>query len=276
MKMKLRLFATDLDHTLLVNGKIPEENKKALEFLSQKGVNICFVSGRNAASVTYLANSLSFPVWCIATNGSIVKSPRGEILYEKILPQQALRELIRQTEERGYYYHFYDRDTFYATHLDLRRYRHLLVPTDTPQLGNFYSCGIYISEKWRTDTQGINALKFQCTIPEEDVRMEEQFRTIPEISVTRSHTELLEAMAKDVNKWAALEVLAGHLGIEAREICTCGDYYNDREMIQNAGIGIAMGNAPKDLRDEADYVTADCEEYGLAKAIWAFEAKKFW
>ena len=49
-----------------------------------------------------------------------------------------------------------------------------------------------------------------------------------------------------------------------------GDTYNDREMIRWAGIGVAMGNAEKGVKADADYVAKDNNEHGFAQAVGRF------
>jgi len=48
---------------------------------------------------------------------------------------------------------------------------------------------------------------------------------------------------------------------------TIGDNYNDIDMLRAAGLGIAMGNAPDDVKTQAEVVTANNDEDGVAVAI---------
>ena len=49
-----------------------------------------------------------------------------------------------------------------------------------------------------------------------------------------------------------------------------GDSALDADMISSAGIGVAMGNAPQEIRDQADYVSAPYDQDGVAEAIYKF------
>ena len=49
-----------------------------------------------------------------------------------------------------------------------------------------------------------------------------------------------------------------------------GDNLNDLEMIQTAGLGVAMGNAPEALKAHAGYVAPTNDEEGLADVIERF------
>ena len=61
-----------------------------------------------------------------------------------------------------------------------------------------------------------------------------------------------------------------HLGILLTEVITIGDGMNDIPLLPLAGLGIAMGNAPAEVKAAADYTTLDVEHGGLAEAIRKF------
>ena len=60
------------------------------------------------------------------------------------------------------------------------------------------------------------------------------------------------------------------LGIAAANVLAIGDNYNDVEMLDYAGIGVAMGNAPHDVQSRADWVAPNIESDGVAVAIEKF------
>src|SRR5947199_160668 len=85
-----------------------------------------------------------------------------------------------------------------------------------------------------------------------------------------SEDTFLEILPQGSSKGAALEFVAQHLGIPLSEIIAVGDNLNDLEMIRTAGLGVAMGNAPPELRTQAGYVTSTNDEGGLAEVIERF------
>jgi hydroxymethylpyrimidine pyrophosphatase-like HAD family hydrolase len=78
---------------------------------------------------------------------------------------------------------------------------------------------------------------------------------------------ILEFLAPGSGKWSALRALAEQLGIAPHEIAAIGDDSNDVEMIREAGLGIAMGNAVPEARDAADWVVRSNAEGGAVEAI---------
>jgi hydroxymethylpyrimidine pyrophosphatase-like HAD family hydrolase len=73
-----------------------------------------------------------------------------------------------------------------------------------------------------------------------------------------------QILNKDVSKAGGVKALAEVLGIGLDEVISFGDDYNDIEMIRECGIGVAMGNAPQDIKDAADIITASNDEDGVA------------
>ena len=92
--------------------------------------------------------------------------------------------------------------------------------------------------------------------------------------VIKSGTEISEInyyyteITKDgVNKWNALKKLAEYLEIDTKEIVAIGDNINDKEMIENAGLGVAMGQSMPEIKRIADYVTNDNENEGVKNVL---------
>jgi len=87
-----------------------------------------------------------------------------------------------------------------------------------------------------------------------------------EYNVIRS----VEFMKKGCNKATGIEKLAQHLGISNEEIIAIGDASNDKEMIEYAGLGVAMGNAEDEIKMLANFITKSNEEDGVAYVINKF------
>jgi Cof subfamily protein (haloacid dehalogenase superfamily) len=88
--------------------------------------------------------------------------------------------------------------------------------------------------------------------------------------IAKSKETYLEVTHLEANKGSALLHLAKKLGIDCSEIIGIGDNHNDFELITTAGLGIAMGNAVKELKDSADYISLTNNEEGVRHAIEKF------
>ena len=77
----------------------------------------------------------------------------------------------------------------------------------------------------------------------------------------------MEFYDRNASKGNALEYLGKILKYSREELVAIGDNYNDLSMITYAGLGIAMGNSPQEIKDKSDLVTLTNEEDGVAYAI---------
>ena len=77
----------------------------------------------------------------------------------------------------------------------------------------------------------------------------------------------IEINAAGVDKGTGLMELGALLGIRPEEIMACGDGDNDIRMLELAGVGVAMGNAGKNVKAAADYIAETNDHEGAAKAI---------
>ncbi len=262
----IRLFATDLDNTLLVDKKIPDENISALKKLIDCGVTVCLISGRTLSSIRYLADEADIDCAKIGSNGAVGDDVDGKNFVSRELSDETVLKLIEIGEEYNVFFHFYDYTDYYSPFMKPDYYSHLLVSEEN--IGNRYQCGFHIIPEIRDVIGKAKVMKFQYIVPE---NLEEEIygkvKSIPGISITYSDKGLLEIMADGVNKWSALKTFGEIKGIKQEEMCACGDYLNDIEMIKNAGVGVAVGNASDEVKEKADYVAKPFYEYGIADAV---------
>jgi Cof subfamily protein (haloacid dehalogenase superfamily) len=92
------------------------------------------------------------------------------------------------------------------------------------------------------------------------------------LNIYPSKATYLEVMDSRGSKKNAVQFISERLGIKPEEIVAMGDNYNDVEMIQFAGMGVAMGNAPDDIKSKAGYVTDTNNNDGVRKALEKFFA----
>jgi len=108
--------------------------------------------------------------------------------------------------------------------------------------------------------------------PEELDRLAPEVRELagPDMHVTKSKATFLEVFHKEGTKGDALRFLAAHYGIPMEQTVAIGDAWNDLEMIQAAGLGVAMANAVPALKKVADYVTLSNNEDGVRHVLEKF------
>ena len=88
-----------------------------------------------------------------------------------------------------------------------------------------------------------------------------------QLNIYKSQPRYLEVMSQEASKQKAIQLLIAQYGLQQNEIIAIGDNYNDKGMIEFAGKGVAMGNAPDEIKAVADYVTDSNNHDGVAKAL---------
>ncbi|MBY5035089.1 Cof-type HAD-IIB family hydrolase [Streptococcus gallolyticus] len=86
----------------------------------------------------------------------------------------------------------------------------------------------------------------------------------------RSQPTIYEVLPQNVSKASALKKLAQQLNIDPADIMAIGDANNDIEMLEFAGVSVAMGNAGDHIKEIADHITASNNENGVAQAIYHY------
>ncbi|QAY66728.1 Cof-type HAD-IIB family hydrolase [Paenibacillus protaetiae] len=259
-----KLIAIDVDDTLLRDDlSVSEQQKQALAGAIQRGVTVTLATGRMFASAQKIARQIELNVPIITYQGALVKTLLdGKVLYERYVPQDAAKELFAFTEQRGLHLQLYTDDILYAKeHNDkIKKYSTLtnipyvvepdynkLIELPTPKM-------LIIDEPSYLDEL---AVELKALIGD---------RT----HITKSKPHYLEIMHKEGTKGHALRFLAAHIGCTLEETIAIGDAWNDHEMIEAAGLGVAMGNAIPALKEIADYVTLTNNEDGVRHVIEKF------
>jgi hydroxymethylpyrimidine pyrophosphatase-like HAD family hydrolase len=121
-----------------------------------------------------------------------------------------------------------------------------------------------------SNSDRIENVNFCFRTPEKLERNRAAVMAIPESTVTSSFINNLEVGGPDTSKKKALAKLLEMFGLSCEQLMCCGDAPNDIEMIEYAGLGVAVGNAWGGTKEHADYITGTNDEDGVAQAIEKF------
>lgn len=262
--MEYKLIAVDLDDSLLGSDlQISDRNKEALIKAMEKGVLVTIATGRMFISALKYAQQLELDVPIITYQGGLIKNAFSQdVLYNKTLPLDVCQKIIHVCKEKSLHLQVYIEDEYYFE--EDNKYSNMYYQ----QIG---VKGIPVGplDKFLVDEP--NKLLI-IDNPDRIVEMKGEFSKLfdSELEITTSKPEYLEFTHKDATKGNALEYLANLKGIERERVIAIGDSYNDISMLQYAGLAVAMGNAPEDVKRHADYVTGTNDEDGVAQAIHRF------
>jgi len=264
-----KLVAIDLDDTLLRSDlTVSEHTVAVLRQVRDLGVAVTISTGRMFSSARPFAEQLEFDVPLITYGGALVKNAgSGEVLYNRPLEPEVARRVIRFARERKVQVNFYllngEDDELYA---ELTTY-----------WGENYGRFSRVLFNRVPDLEALlergNPLKLLLIDEEPAVDrflLELRGQLGEQAHFAKSKPRFLEVDHPEATKGRALQELAAWLQVERSQVLAIGDSYNDIEMLEFAGLGIAVANAPPEVRRRAGHVTASNDKDGVAQALERF------
>lgn len=258
-----KIIFSDIDGTFLRSDHgVSDAVKDAARKVIAKGVPVILVSGRMPSAIRLIQKEADITAPFISYSGALVSDADGKTLGSFGLNRETAIKVKRYAER------FYP-DIECSTYSEDR----WITDDDTTPLINSEREIIKRSpEKGKLseliapddtvhkllcigDPERLDALKLDL-IPQ-----------FPECRIYKSQPRYLEVMSKDACKSAAADLLCKRFGIRAEDVLAFGDNYNDTDLLEYAGTGIAMGNAPDDVKAQANEIADTNDNDGLAKAL---------
>lgn len=274
--MDIRLIAMDLDGTALQNDHISFSPRllRALEEAHARGIAIAPVTGRQYALLPRFLQE--HPVWenlTVLCNGAQVrKLGTGEVLYRLDIEEAPLRQLLALSDRFSLPIEFSVDSTLYLTKQSLQ------LQQDDPKL-TFHreiilpKAGKIVESLDGICAMGVEKVNLLCISPEIRADVEQALKAIPVCAVWASATSM-EITHRDASKGNGIQKLCRLLDIPMAQVMALGDSGNDLTMLRDAGLGIAMGNAPDFVKAAADTVTDSNVNDGAAAAIERYALNK--
>lgn len=262
--MKYKLIAADMDGTLLDDRKnITPKNLTAIKKAMSDGAIFAFSTGRPPIAVEPYRKIIGENVPVIAYNGAMVVLGENDIFFNQTLTREQSEIILKHVKKYGTMACIWSRNRLYVTELGARADKYKINVMTEPGL---------FDDPETIINQGITKFLWYDTAERTALfrqELAEQFKELG-ITVCPSTSEYLEFFSSNVSKALSLERLAKHYGIRREEIIAFGDNFNDLEMIEYAGLGVAMQNAPDGVKAAADFVTVSNNEDGIAYALEKF------
>ncbi len=282
-----KLATIDLDGTMLNQyGVVTQKTKEAIERAQQMGIEVVIASGRPIDSIKTIAKEIKSEKYFISGNGAIIYDiANDEIIYENTLKKQKVLDIIKICEENSIYYNIYTEREILAKSL---QYNVLYYnkenlnkeekdKTHINIMDDVYNYILNRNEKILKITVCDNTQSIFNSI----MRKLKEIDDIEVLEVSHMSRKMIrqgteevpieyfytEISAKNVDKWNAIEVLKEKLKISKEEIIAIGDNMNDEKMIENAGLGIAMGQSSPHIKEIANKITESNFNDGVADIL---------
>jgi Cof subfamily protein (haloacid dehalogenase superfamily) len=274
LRLAVKMIAMDIDGTLLDSrGQVSAENARTIAEAEARGIEIVIVTGRRFDFARPILDALDCDYHLIVNNGALIKSKDGRTLQRHLLPSETARAALEATPEfRSAAAVVFDRDWERQVIMEqidwedpfrggyFRRNREHLAEvspltdcldgTDPIQVMFSGQCGPMRRAKKLLESLPIST-EYTLAITEYESR----------------NFSILDVLARGVTKGAALSEWTHRRGIAREQVMAIGDNWNDREMLEFAGVPVVMGNSVPELKSLGWPVTLSNEQSGVAEAI---------
>lgn len=264
-----KLIAIDMDGTLLRNDKtISDLTKNSIKKATELGIKIVLTTGRPIQGIKNYLNELEITredEYVIALNGALIcrTSDYSIISSNGTLTGKDLKYIYEKVNDLNTYVHAF------TNGWDLVNKKSKFSDAEEKRI----NLKVKVLDFFKDVDDNDEILK--VVLEEEKEILDREVPKIPsellnKYATHRSLDFMFEFMKKGCDKSTGIDVLAQLLEINKDEIIAIGDAINDVEMIEYAGLGVAMGNATDEIKEKADFVTKSNEEDGVAYVIEKF------
>ncbi|WPC39745.1 Cof-type HAD-IIB family hydrolase [Clostridium sp. JS66] len=263
---KYKMICLDIDGTLL-NSKhrISPSTKEVIQIVSKEmQIPIILVSARMPKGILFLLKELSISNPIICYSGALIMDDKTNILSNVTIPILELKQVFKLTREMGIHISLYKDDEWYVEKIDEWAEQEGIITNMSPIIMSFTD----LFDLWEKEDSGPNKILCMANQNElETLNAKIKDYNSNNLNIYFSKPTYLEMMPNNASKTSAIKVLCEKYGVQRPEVIAIGDNYNDINMIEFAGLGIAMGNAPNEVKQYADYITLSNDEDGVAEAI---------
>ncbi len=262
----MKLIAIDLDGTLLNNeGRVSKETAEIITEVRRMGHKVVIATGRHTNTALPIAEQLGLTDGLVCFNGALVMNlVNNQVESSHSYVQNDIHILAKLMRMWGY---GYITSTQYGYQIE-SQYGHLI-----DQFKEI-DAQMEVVKSFREIEDPI----FKTMIVGEERELDEIERfiqpTVPYLQVVRSSEESIDVMNAAASKGTALEWLADYYQVKREDTISIGNYYNDVSMLKYAGIGVAVENAPDQVKQQADIIAYSNEENGVARFLEEHLLKK--
>ncbi len=264
----ISLFLSDVDGTILTKEKVlTPRSKRAVDEIYQAGIKFSLTSSRSPRGLATLIEQLKVSAPVGAFNGAIFAMPDLKVIKTRTLSKPFPQKVCQIITKHGLDVWLYkgsdwfissDKNPHVAREESISKVSPILIKDSNnldKNLADDVAKIVGVSDDYaavaacETNLQGLFS---------------------ENVNAHRSQPYFLDITDPGANKGVIVNMLADYFSIDAKNIATIGDMFNDVSMFKHSGLSIAMGNASKEVQQQAQYVTNTNEEEGFANAVERF------
>ncbi|MGF6952129.1 Cof subfamily protein (haloacid dehalogenase superfamily) [Neobacillus sp. B4I6] len=260
-----KMVCLDIDGTLLNSRhEISDKTKQVIQNVAnQKYIPVILVSARMPKGMLSLQKELNIVQPIICYSGALIWN-HGDLQLNITIPVSDVKKVYTIVKNLSIHISLYKDDEWYIEEMDEWAKQESEITSITPAISDFSN----LFTIWEQESTGPNKILCMAEshkIHQLDVKINDYLSSY--LNIYPSKPTYLEIMPKHTTKTSAIEFLCKEFDILKNEIIAIGDNYNDMNMIEFAGLGIAMGNAPEQVKQIANDITLSNDEDGVAEAL---------
>jgi Cof subfamily protein (haloacid dehalogenase superfamily) len=273
--MMIELIALDLDGTTLRKDRftVSRRNQHAIRAAQDQGILVVPATGRFYNGIPPSVKGLCGR-YAITSNGARITDRHSGELYSNLIPADRVLEVLALSKPYSVYTQVYCDGIAYSGRGKMPafiRNNPVLLLLSLFKWLKYERVGD-LAEFVRRSGKPVEKIELVPDNPEIQRELKEKLYGY-ELSVSTSGMNTVEITSAGANKGTALAYLCNRLHIRPENVMAIGDNVNDREMLEWAGLAVAIGNADPALKEIADYVTERYDRDGVAQAIRRFALK---
>lgn len=267
-QMNYRLLAMDMDGTVLNRDKqISPRTGDAIRRGLAGGKEILFATGRCPSEMTEYLREFPEMRYAMCLSGALIFDAKsGNALSAVTISSELAEQVLKIADQLDVMVNIYaGNDVF----VEKRRHGNMEYFNCQCFAALYDSCAVWVDDirsVLRDRAGEIYKINFYCHDRETWEKGRQLLEKLP-LTYNSGIPLNFEISPQNVNKGMGLEILSRVTGIPVSDMIAVGDEGNDLEMVQNAGLGVAMGNAIEPVKAVADVITNDCDHDGVAEMI---------
>ena len=278
---------------MLFYGEVSEKTREALIKAKNNGTEVVLASGRPISSTESLAIELGVDNYLISGNGAAVYDIQNQkVIYDRFLTKEQVLRIAKLCEENSFFYNVYTEEEVIASSLNYNvlfyhKENVKKIEEKRTHINVVQNIAEYIEQSGKDKFLKITVCDESQFIFNSIMKRLKEIEGIDVLEVAymsrkkiKSGTDdvdiqyfYTEITNQNVNKWSAIEYLLDKLQIQKEEVIAIGDNVNDKEMIENAGLGVVMGNSNPKMKEIANEIVADNNSEGVLEALNKFVLK---
>ncbi|MDF2608491.1 MAG: haloacid dehalogenase [Bacillales bacterium] len=268
--MFFKLLAINIDGTLLrSNGSLPKQTREAINFVQNKEVVVTLVTSRNFPSAQKVARALQIPSLLVTHSGAFIADDIDEPYIDRRISPMRTFQIAQALD-------FYDCNVRVITErftyanrkkLDVNLIAKAVFTKNDPI---FYPVQFFdsISDVLRDEEISTPKIEVLFDNPLEKFEAINTLnKSFNDINIINVNNEKIEIVPAGVSKLWGLQQLGKKLSIPLSEMVVIGDGLDDKDMLENVGLGVAMWNSLPEVKKAADWVTRSNDENGVTYMV---------